>query len=442
MQHDVDFVNKLAAVRARFVSHLGEWLPGYRELQDILDTLERRGHLVEIPAHGQEDPLPLEAVGPLRMQTHKIAGSALTFGFSDLSELSRELEMRLEQAQNPVADIALRAVLARFISAAEAILRDNAIIAAASAISTTAAVPRAGTWRVVEPAAQGTAPLRASHPMHEIAATSASPIPLPEIVQPGERRNIHVLVVDDDELVRELLHSGFAAMGWRMTAASSGLDAILTLFQCSGAATATRPDLILMDVNMPEMDGFSALERIKLSPLWRDIPIILLTRRDEDTSQIRGYLVGAADYLTKPFNLAEVVQRISDALANRVQTVLLGCSDLERGVRLSQRLRAEGVRVTLVHSCSDAWEALCDEPPAVALIDAELRGEGGMALLARVRQHPDLERIPLLIGTTRDEADARIAAIEAGASDGLPITLPPAYLCARICRLLHDAKPG
>lgn len=443
MQHDVDFVNKLAAVRARFVSHLGEWLPKYLELQEIFDALERRGHLVEISPRGQAEPLPVDLVAPLRMQTHKIAGSALTFGFSDLSGLARELEERLEQAQNPVADLALRATLERFISAARAILQDDARVAAAGAATMRAAEPLANDWKAVEPAPTDLAALRETAPWTGSKATESGAITLPDWShQASGKRSIHVLVVDDDELVRDLLQSGFAAMGWRMTAAASGLDAILTLFQCSGAGTVTRPDLILMDVNMPEMDGFSALERIKLSPLWRDIPIILLTRRDEDASQIRGYLVGAEDYLTKPFDLTAVIRRVSDALANRVQTVLLGCSDLERGVRLSQRLRAEGVRVKLVHSSSDAWEALCDETPAVALIDAELRGEGGMALLARARQHPDLERIPLLIGTACDEADARIAAIEAGASDGIPISLPPAYLCARIRRLLHDAKPG
>jgi len=423
MQHDVDFVNKLAVVRDRFVTHLGEYLPRYEELQRIFDALDQRGPLVEISARGQE-PLPIDLIAPLRMYTHKIAGSALTFGFADLSELSRNLEACLESTQNPVADLALRSGLERFVSAVRAILRDSAVIRA-----TLPAQPGTTDWKPVE-----TEP-----PLPSAAATEPVAAILSGRTQP---RSLHVLVVDDDELVRELLRAGFTAMGWRMSAATSGLDAILTLFQCSGASTATRPDLILMDVNMPEMDGFSALERIKLSPLWRNIPIILLTRRDEDTSQIRGYLVGAEDYLTKPFDLAAVVRRIEDALSNRVQTVLLGCADPEIGGPLSQQLRAAGVRVKLAHSCAEAWETLCEETPAVALIDAALQGEGGMALLARARQHPDLERLPILIGTARDETAAQIAALFAGANDGLPATSPTDYLCARIRRLLHDAKPG
>lgn len=432
MRHDVDFVNKLAAVRGRFVSHLDEWLSKYLELQEILGTRAQGDHLGESSTRNPDTPRPSELIATLRMQTHKIAGSALTFGFSDLSELARELEGQLEAAQVSGAELTLRTVLERFISEGQWILRKQATIAAdgtRTAHGETSSDPSPSAITAVVPAGEG-------------GSARASTITVPEIGSGTAQRRIHVLVVEDDELVRDLLRSGFMEMGWRMTAATSGLDAILTLFQCSGAAAATRPDLILMDVNMPGMDGFSALERIKLSPLWRDIPIILLTRRDEEACQIRGYLGGADDYMTKPFDLAAVIQRISDTLANHVQTVLIGSSDLERGVRLSQCLRAKGVRVKLVHSSSDAWDALCEETPAVALIDTDLRGEGGMSLLSRARHHPDLERMPLLIGTPDGVTEDRVAGLEAGASDCLPVGTPCAYLGARICRLLREAKPG
>ena len=231
-----------------------------------------------------------------------------------------------------------------------------------------------------------------------------------------------------------------------MSTAKTGLEALLMLFACAGGPAAGRPDVILMDVNMPEMDGFCALERIKAAPLWREIPILLLTRRDEETSQIRGFLHGAEAYLIKPFDLGEVVRRVADTLDARARTVVVGCADLERGVRLSQRLRGAGGRVRLVHSSADAWEALTEERPVAALLEADLRGEGGAAVLARARASADLERLPILLVLPElaPEAllEARLAGLAAGASDVLPADTPPAWLAARLAAYARAAKPG
>ena len=89
-----------------------------------------------------------------------------------------------------------------------------------------------------------------------------------------------------------------------------------------------RPDLILLDVMMPEMDGFEACARLKESAEWHDIPIIFLTAKTETADIVRGFELGAVDYVSKPFNPPELLARVNthlsiDRLAARKRTIVV-----------------------------------------------------------------------------------------------------------------------
>ena len=74
------------------------------------------------------------------------------------------------------------------------------------------------------------------------------------------------------------------------------------------------PDLILLDVNMPDMDGFQAIEVLKENPRYKDIPVVFLTAKDDEESAIKGLELGAADYVNKPFYGPLLLRRISNIL--------------------------------------------------------------------------------------------------------------------------------
>ena len=113
-----------------------------------------------------------------------------------------------------------------------------------------------------------------------------------------------ILVVDDDRSIRDVARAALEAEGFRVDEASTGLEA-LEKFR------ALRPDLIVLDVMLPEVDGFEICRRLRAES---DVPIVMLTARAEDVDKIVGLELGADDYVTKPFNPRELVARVKAVL--------------------------------------------------------------------------------------------------------------------------------
>ena len=116
-----------------------------------------------------------------------------------------------------------------------------------------------------------------------------------------------ILIVDDDENAVEILTRMLAREGYTSLAAQSGPEALRLLEQES-------VNVILLDVMMPGMDGFAVCERLRENDQWREIPVILLTARDDLESRARGMKLGVSEYLTKPVNRAELFARIDTQL--------------------------------------------------------------------------------------------------------------------------------
>ena len=110
-----------------------------------------------------------------------------------------------------------------------------------------------------------------------------------------------LLVVDDEPNIRELLSTSLRFAGFEVHAAADGQEA-LTL------AEKVRPDLLVLDVMMPGLDGFAVTRRLR--DRGRDTPVLFLTAKDDVSDRITGLTVGGDDYVTKPFSLEEVVARI------------------------------------------------------------------------------------------------------------------------------------
>lgn len=127
---------------------------------------------------------------------------------------------------------------------------------------------------------------------------------LDEVVAPqAEFLNVKVMVVDDSKTIRRTAETLLAKAGCLVDSAVDGFDAL-------GRVSAFDPDLIFVDVLMPRLDGYQTCALIKNNPRFRSIPIIMLSSKDSIFDKARGRIVGASDYLTKPFTSEELMEAL------------------------------------------------------------------------------------------------------------------------------------
>lgn len=130
-----------------------------------------------------------------------------------------------------------------------------------------------------------------------------------------------LLLIDDDASLTELLGTYFTNQGFTVQISQDGKAGLRTLYEHT-------PDLVVLDVTMPQRDGWETLERIREVS---DVPVIMLTARDEESEVLRGFSLGADDYVTKPFSFAQLAARIHAILARSGLPASDADSHLEHG---------------------------------------------------------------------------------------------------------------
>lgn len=115
---------------------------------------------------------------------------------------------------------------------------------------------------------------------------------------------LHILVVDDERAVRRFLNTSLSAQGYHITEVTNGQDALT-------AVTQSTPDLIILDLGLPDMNGVEVTRRLRE---WTQTPIIILSVQDKEEDKVTALDAGADDYVTKPFGISELMARMRAAL--------------------------------------------------------------------------------------------------------------------------------
>jgi two-component system OmpR family response regulator len=161
--------------------------------------------------------------------------------------------------------------------------------------------------------------------------------------------NVKVLIVDDEPNIRDLLSTSLRFAGFSVHAVANGADAV-------HAAEKGEPDIILLDVMLPDMNGFSVTK--KLRSMGINAPVLFLTARDETEDKITGLTVGGDDYMTKPFSLDEIVARIN-AILRRTKAAEVEESVLEVGeIKINQDAHDVFANGTLVELSPTEYKLL------------------------------------------------------------------------------------
>lgn len=262
-----------------------------------------------------------------------------------------------------------------------------------------------------------------------------------------------ILIIDDVPANTRLLGARLAAEYYEVRTANDGAAAI-------DEATAWQPDLILLDVMMPGMDGYEACRRLKGDQRTLHIPVVMVTTLDQTEERVRGLEAGADDFLTKPVDFVTLLARVKSLvrlkrlldewrMRGRTAQALGLAADAPAAPRVAgaralivddddasaeaiqQALLADGVLAARVGSEAEALEMAQALDFALVVLSLSILGDDPLRLASRLRAAPQTQEIPLLLIAAPAQRDRLLRGFDLGANDWLLRPLDPNELRAR-----------
>jgi signal transduction histidine kinase/DNA-binding response OmpR family regulator len=255
-----------------------------------------------------------------------------------------------------------------------------------------------GTITLQSTPGQGTA-FTVTLPTKIAAPQLQEALPIAE-VQPAvtQKKYATVLVIDDDAIIRELLVRYLGKMGYRVVVADSGIKGL-------ELAQQIQPDVITLDVMMPEMDGWTVLTELKKHPQLQHIPVIMLSIVE---NQELGYSLGAADYLLKPIDQTQILRVLQKYCTKKQDNYLIMVVEDDPMSRDLNRemLQRHGWQVTSADNGKTALTLAEKQPPDLILLDLMMPEMDGFEFITRLRHHQMLNTIPVVVLTAKDMTQA------------------------------------
>jgi len=232
-----------------------------------------------------------------------------------------------------------------------------------------------------------------------------------------------VLLIDDSPTYRTTLSEALTSAGYTTVGASNGSEGLRL-------AAARKPAVIVVDGAMPEMDGTSVVRRIRLDPVLRTTPCVLLTGSEDEDAELRALDAGADAFVRKESDLDVILARVAAVLRAASGEQLAGATSSLGPKRilavddsptylneLGDQLRDEGYDVVLAGSGEEAIELLAVQQVDCILLDRMMPGLSGADTCRRIKSAPIVRDIPLVMLTALDGRDAMIDGLAVGADD-------------------------
>jgi PAS domain S-box-containing protein len=245
-----------------------------------------------------------------------------------------------------------------------------------------------------------------------------------------------ILVCDDDPIARTLVRHHLQQQGYQVLEAESGEQAL---------AMARQPniDAILLDLFMPGMNGWETLQKLKSDPATSAIPVVILSvfssrqfHGGEDMQDIQGWV-------NKPFNQHSLLSGLGPALKPEMAHILLVENDDHHAATITATFERSGL---VVHRALDRQQAiqLCQAlHPQLMVLNLSLPGDGGMQLVAWLRQHNDLHTLPLFVYSGREISNAELELITQGPAQFLErARVQPAEIAQLVLTMLERRRNG
>jgi signal transduction histidine kinase/DNA-binding response OmpR family regulator len=218
-------------------------------------------------------------------------------------------------------------------------------------------------------------------------------------LQEGDRREriSRVLVIDDDETVHDMLSRLLSKEGFLVDIADNGEAGISQALQL-------KPDVIVLDVLMPGLDGWDVLARLKNNPETESIPVVMLTMVDDRS---KGYTLGVTDYIYKPVDREKLVAALTRCVRyGDTAPVLIVDDDATQRDVLKRTLEKDGWETVRAHNGRAALEAVRARMPSLIILDLMMPEMDGFELIHTLRKNPDTREIPVVVLTAMDLSKA------------------------------------
>ncbi len=241
-----------------------------------------------------------------------------------------------------------------------------------------------------------------------------------------------VLVIEDEVAIARLIAKYIEKMGYRAVTAYSAREGF-------DQAVRLKPDLITLDVLMPDLDGFALIQQLKAHPETAHIPVIFLSIV-QDRQQ--GLRLGASAFLTKPIDERKFYETVRALLEPRGQPVLVVDDDHDYAQLLKRLLERQGFSVELAHDGDDALRKILSKRYQLVILDKNLPKRSGLDVLQEMRNSRSLHRVPVIVisGSAHAEETAHTAQI-LGAKKFLSKKLAPQSIVEEIVQFLESSKP-
>jgi len=324
-------------------------------------------------------------VDGLKRVSHKLAGSAESYGFKDIGIAAKTLELALDDGEllsNPFK------TLTHIASVVEQITN-----------ATISSVPEE----------------------RPILSETENPS-----TKTDDRRLI--LIADDDPMISNLLKGLF------------GTDVDVQIVQngrdVEREIDAQKPDLVLLDDDMPGMRGIQIIENMHKSGNLKTTPVIMLTANDAPQNVMRAMSYGAVDYYTKPFEPMELVNKVRSLLNRMRHSVLIIDDDQTIHNLLGARFEMSGLRVISASEGREALFLMDRDTPDLIVLDRMMPGMEGGAVLHQIRKNPAHADIPVIMLTARSAKGDAHEWMRRGATDFVLKPFDPNELVLRAMRIL------
>ena len=239
-----------------------------------------------------------------------------------------------------------------------------------------------------------------------------------------------ILVVDDEANIRRLISHELISRGYKVIEAASGKEAL-------DLARQSHPDLITMDVVMPDLDGFDTTAVLKTDPITKDIPILIVSVI-EDKSKM--YRLGANDYITKPFNIDVLVEKVNRLLTGSQKTILVVDDDKALVKSLEFELKKRGFTTFTAYNGKEALKAVDQNRPDLILLDLKMPEMDGYGVITALKSNPATADIHIVMVTGVDIDGGKVKALSIGAADYFNKSEDLSKLFETIERILTDGN--